>query len=165
MKKRIIIGIDPDVDMSGVARVDSEGGKVWADHLPFPLLIDYLLTIKHIAKMQQADLLVYVEASWLISHNWHISQKDSKALAGARGKSIGAMQQVGKLILEMCAHHGITGIEQPPLKKVWKGRDGKITHEEITQVTGWERKRSNQEERDALLIAWNASGKPIKVRI
>jgi transposase len=45
-----------------------------------------------------------------------------------------------------------------PLLKRWKGQDGKITHEELCEVLkDWgivfNRKRSNQEERDALLLA------------
>ena len=165
--KRIYIGIDPDVNQSGVARVDKEMGKskVWADHLPFPLLLDYLLTIKEVARLQNATLVVLVEASWKIGHNWHLKPSDSKAVAAAKGNAVGAMQQVGKLLVEFCQEKGIDVIEQIPLKKCWKGKDGKITHAEITSLCGWDRKRSNPEERDALLIAYNASGLPMRMKL
>jgi hypothetical protein len=37
---RFIIGIDPDVDMSGIATLDVDKRELWADTLPFPQLID-----------------------------------------------------------------------------------------------------------------------------
>ena len=52
--------------------------------------------------------------------------------------------------------------------KCWKGKDRKITHEELDTIVRWvndtglPRKRSNQEERDALLLAGEKSGFPIK---
>lgn len=165
MRADIIIGIDPDVDMSGVARIDVEGRKVWADTLPFPLLIEYLLTVKQAAKMKGKRLLVVVEASWLISHNWHLGFRDSKAVAAKKGEGVGRMHETGRKIVEMLNHYGIEVKEQIPLKKIWKGKDGKITHEEITQIVGWDRKRSNPEQRDALLLAWNESGLPMRITI
>ena len=41
-----------------------------------------------------------------------------------------------------------------PLKKVWKGTGGKITQAEILRIIPGFPKRSNQEVRDAALIAW-----------
>lgn len=74
------------------------------------------------------------------------------------------MHETGRKIVEMLEHSGIEVVEQHPLRKIWQGKDGKITHEEMTMVCGWDKKRSNQEERDAMLLAWNASGLPILVR-
>ena len=161
MKKQIIIAIDPDTKKSGVARVDKGDRKVWAESLAFPALLDYLLTMQEIAGLQKADLKVYVEASWLVSYNWHMRATDTKAISSRKGRDIGAMQQVGKLVLQMCQHYGISASEAMPLKKIWKGNDGKITHEEISQFVKWDRKRSNQEERDALLLAWVKAELPI----
>jgi hypothetical protein len=58
----------------------------------------------------------------------------------------------------MLDHHNIQYFVREPLIKRWKGQDGKITHEELREVLAdakiaFDRKRSNQEERDALLLA------------
>ena len=53
-------------------------------------------------------------------------------------------------------------IEQYPLRKIWKGKDGKITDEEIKAFMPII-ERTNQEERDAALLAWNEAGFPMKI--
>ena len=163
IQDRIIIGIDPDVDQSGIGRLDVAERKCTVTHLPFPLLIDYIKDVAQVARMKKVSLVVYVEASWLISHNWHIGWKDNKAVAAKKGQEVGRMHETGRKIVEMLEHYGIDVREQHPLKKCWQGKDGKITHNEITQVCKWDRKRSNQEERDAMLLAWYASGLPIRI--
>lgn len=162
---KIIIGIDPDVQLSGVGRLDVAERRCTATHLPFALLIDYVRDVAKVAKMQRKHLVVYVEASWLISHNWHIGFRDTKAVAAKKGQEVGRMHETGRKIMEMLEHYGIDVKEQHPLKKCWKGKDGKITHEELSEICRWDKKRSNQEERDAMLIAWYASGLPIKVKL
>ena len=162
-REKIIIGIDPDVEQSGIGRLDVMERKCTSTHLPFPLLIDYIRDVQEIARLKNRDLIVYVEASWLITHNWHIGWKDSKAVAAKKGEGVGRMHETGRKIVEMLEHYGIEVREQHPLKKCWNGKDGKITHEELTRICGWEKKRSNQEERDAMLIAWYASGLPIRL--
>ncbi len=58
---------------------------------------------------------------------------------------------------------GIEAREAQPLVKCWKGSDRKITHEELDRIVGgMPGRRSNQEERDALLLAWSRSGLPIR---
>ena len=58
---------------------------------------------------------------------------------------------------------GYEVIEQAPLRKCWKGRDGKITQIELNYFTGITG-RTNQEARDAALIAWNFAGFPIRIK-
>lgn len=164
MKADIIIGIDPDVQQSGVARLDVDARKATANHLPFALVLDYLQDMKEIARLRKQKLVVVVESSWDTSYNWHCTWKDSKAVAAKKGYSVGSCHQVGKLIIEMCEHYGIEVREQRPLIKVWKSKDGKITHAEMTEVCGWDKKRSNPEERDAMLLAWYYSGLPIRIK-
>jgi hypothetical protein len=63
----------------------------------------------------------------------------------------------------MCGHYGIPVTTVKPLKKTWRGKDGKITREELayfTRITG----RNNQEERDVALIAWVWAGLPVKMK-
>ena len=161
--KKIIIGIDPDVEQSGIGRLDVMERKCTATHLPFPLLIDYVRDVAQVARMRGREIVVYVEASWMSSHNWHLKTFDSKAVAAKKGEGVGRMHETGRKIVEMLQHYGIDVREQFPLKKCWKGKDGKITHEELTQICGWDKKRSNQEERDAMLIAYYESGLPIRI--
>lgn len=157
-----MIGIDPDVEMSGVARVDVAEGAAWADTLPLPQLIDF---VSGIALGPGRSAVVVVEASWTSSHNWHVNAREGVRAAAKTGYNVGRNHQTGMDIVELLRHRGIEVVEKPPLVKIWKGRDGKITHEEMTAICGWDRKRSNQEERDALLLAWDFSGKIMKITL
>lgn len=157
-----IIGIDPDVKMSGVACVDVAEGTVVADALPLPRLLDYVMEV---ASVPLCRVVVVVEASWSTSHNWHGKDNDGKKVAGRKGYDVGRNHQTGMAIVEILRHRGIDVVEKRPLVKIWKGKDGKITHEEITAICGWDRKRSNQEERDAVLLAWDFSGKIMKITL
>lgn len=152
-----IIAIDPDVDKSGVATLDVKGKNLVMDSLKFPKLIDLLRWINK--DKIHFPFIVVVEAGWLNSiSNYHTA-------AGRRGqriaKNVGANHQVGKMIVEVCEHYGIPVTTIKPLKKIWKGKDGKITQEEIAMFTGISG-RNNQEERDAALLAWVYAGLPIK---
>lgn len=164
MRADIYIGIDPDVHLSGVSRLDAAGRKATATSLPFALVLDYVLYIAKSAKATGDKVVVVVEYSWEEKHNWHLKLSDSKAVAAAKGYSVGAVHETGRKIVEMLEYYGIEVMLQRPLKKCWKGKDGKITHEEMTQICGWEKRRSNQEERDAMLLAWYVSGLPIRVK-
>lgn len=156
----LIIGIDPDVDKSGVACIDVAEGTVWTDALPLPMLLD---SVGDMAGEPGRTAVVVIEASWSLSHNWHGRMNDTRRVAGRKGYDVGRNHQTGIAIAELLRHRGIKVVERPPLLKVWRGRDGKITHEEMTQLCGWDRKRSNQEERDALLLAWDFSEKIMKI--
>ena len=158
----IIIGIDPDIEQSGVARLDVAERKSWAQTLPFPLLIEYVKSVCR--QNMDKKIAVVVEASWHRTHNWHLSRFDSPGVAAKKGYDEGRNHETGRKIVESLQHYGIPVIEQPPLRKIWQGPDRKITHTEITAITKWEKKRSNQEERDAMLLAWNRSGLPIIIR-
>ncbi len=157
-----IIGIDPDVDKSGVAHLSFPNREIELLTLPFPQLLDWLVWSADTAIEKNQTLIVVVEAGWKVDKsNFH----DIHGRAGQKlAKNVGANHETGKKIIEMCEHFGIEVIEQHPLKKTWKGRGGKITHEEIAYFT--EIKTStNQEVRDALLIAWCFANLPIRVKI
>ena len=161
MRYDIILAIDPDVEQSGVARLDVTQRKSWADTLPFPMLIEY---IRQVYKTNLGkSVAVVVEASWHKTHNWHLNRRDTLGIAARKGYDEGRNHEAGRKIIEMLNYYGIEVIEKEPLRKIWKGPDGKITHTEITAITGWEKKRSNQEERDAMLLAWDRSGLPIRI--
>lgn len=162
MRYDTIIAIDPDAEKSGVAKLDVAERKSWADTLPFPLLIEYVRQVHRVSKDKR--IAVVVEASWHKIHNWHLTRRDSLGIAAKKGYDEGRNHEAGKKIIEMLNYYGIEVVEKEPLRKIWQGKDRKITHTEITAITGWDKKRSNQEERDAMLLAWDYSNLPIIIK-
>ena len=158
-----IIAIDPDVEKSGVAYLKKATRQLEVSNLTFPQLLDYLQHTKKVRDEEKESLIVVIEAGWLIQSNWHLLHKDTKAVAAAKGNSTGRNHETGRKIVEMCKHYGIEVLEHFPLKKSWKGKDGKITHEELASFTGLTG-RTNQDARDAALLAWNFAGLPIRLK-
>lgn len=150
MCKGIVIGIDPDCEASGVAYI--ENNYATCEVLAFPQLIDKLLSYK------DSDVRIFIEGGWLISANWHLKKNHNRHQASAIGNSVGRNHETGRKICEMLDHHNMQYFVRKPLLKRWQGQDGKITHKELCEVLqsakiGFDRKRTNQEERDALLLA------------
>lgn len=165
MKKYdVMIGIDPDVDKSGVAFLMVESRILEVYNLTFAFLLDYLQEIGDVLMREGKCFVVVVEAGWLNKAHWHVGKGGSAARSAAIGNHTGRNHEVGRKIVEMCRHYGIEVVEQPPLRKMWKGRDGKITHEELQYFTGIMRKTTNQEARDAALLAWKYAGLPIRIK-
>lgn len=165
MRKDYVVGIDPDVDKSGVAFLDTNNKRVVLHNETFPGLIRYLKSVKELTEKTNKTAIVVVEASWLISHNWHTKGSHSTGAIAKTGYNVGRNHQVGMLIVECCRELGIEVIEQQPLKKIWKGKDGKITHDEISYFVPGLPKQTNSEERDALLLAWNEANLPMMLKI
>lgn len=146
------IGIDPDTDKSGFA-VIQDAKCTYIATLDFFDLLD---------KINEYDKpIVIVEAGWLNSiTNYH-------AAAGKGGQRIsmyvGRNQMVGMLIIRYCQRQGIQVVEQKPLRKIWKTKGEKISHEEISKIIPNFPARSNPETRDAALLAWVYAGLPIKI--
>lgn len=157
-----IIAVDPDVDKSGVAFLKPSTKQLEVSSLAFPALLDYLQRVKKVHEESKETVIVLVEAGWLIQSNWHLLHKDSKAVAAAKGNSAGRNHETGRKIVEMCKHYGLEVLEHFPLRKCWKGKDGKITHEELSSFTGLTG-RTSQDARDAALLAWNFSGLPMRI--
>jgi len=164
MKKYdVIIAIDPDVEKSGVALLEVETRKLEVSSYTFQQLFDYLTFIKEENEKHNKKIVVVVEASWTTTHNYHLSGKHTLASASKTGYNIGRNHQQGMVICEMAKHYGFEVIEHAPLRKCWKGKDGKITHEELASFTGLIGK-TNQDSRDAALLAWNYANFPIKIK-
>lgn len=157
-KADIIIGIDPDVNKSGVGVVSRERKGVEVFSRSFPELLEYLkMAATH------TSVVVVVEASWKISTNWHTGRGDSIRTAARKGKDAGRCHEVGRKIVECAQFYGLEVVERLPLKKIWKGKDGKITDAEIKAFMPIQG-RTNQEERDAALLAWDYAGLPIRIK-
>lgn len=152
-----IIGIDPDSKKNGVAFVEVKTKKLEVASLNFWQTYDYLKWVKEQEKKCGESVLVVVEHSSYTAHNWHMRGGTNRAVSSRMGYDVGRCHRTGELIEEMCDNLGLEYKQQAPLTKIWKGQDRKITHEEIVRITGLIAKRTNQEERDAILLAWTAA--------
>ena len=156
-----IIAIDPDKEKSGVAYLKPSTRQLEVSNLAFPLLLDYLQHAKSKSGETHESLIVVVEAGWMNAKScFHEAQgKQAEKIA----KDVGANHETGRKIIEMCEHYGIEVLPHIPLVKCWKGKDRKITHEELASFTGI-MGRTNQDARDAALLAWTFAGLPIRIK-
>ena len=161
-KYDVIIAIDPDVTKSGVALLEVSARKLEVSALSFALLLDYLQLVKQQSGASGQRAVVVVEAGWLLHAHWHVRESDNRRITAAKGNAAGRNHETGRKIVELCRHYGLDVVEQRPLKKIWSGKDGKITHEELASFTGLMGK-TNQEQRDAALLAWIYAGLPVKI--
>lgn len=164
MKYDIILAIDPDCEKSGIAALMTKNRNISVDNRSFPELLEFLQVGKSKAESMAMDMIVVVEAGWLNQTNWHTTKGHNSKYAAAIGNKTGRNHETGRKIAEMARHYGLEVVEQRPLKKCWAGPDGKITQDEISQfIPGWP-KKSNSEQRDAALLAWNYAGFPIQLK-
>jgi hypothetical protein len=165
----VIIAIDPDVGGSGVAVFYMSTKMFQTGNMTLPKLVDFLKDKKGWCDGEGFSLIVVVEASYLINANWHLSWDDTKNRAAAKGKQVGRNHEIGRQIVEFCKYLEIPYEEKLPLKKCWAGKDGKISHDELIQLIdgmslpAWTGK-TNQEIRDAMLIALDRSGLPLRMK-
>ncbi len=160
---KTIIGIDPDSEKSGVCTLNPTTKEMELRSLTFPALITYLLNKQSVCVVRNEKMVVVVEAGWLVpKSNFHPYQG---LRAEKIAKNVGANHETGRKIVEMCQWYGIEVEITAPYKKGWKGKDRKITHEELAAFAPVPKSRTNQEERDAALIAWNYANLPIIIRI
>ena len=168
MKPDFIIGIDPDCEKSGVACISTSDMKIVLSNMTFPALVEYfryLASLVENGEIHEHKVAIVIEAGWLNKSHYHGKSGDSRRLSAAKGNSVGRNHETGRKLVEMAKHYGLNVIEQRPLRKCWKGPDGKITHEEIKQfIPNWP-SRSNQETRDAALLLWNYAGFPIRIKV
>ena len=162
-KLNYTIGIDPDVEKNGVAIVERETKHLECAAMTFAETLDYLQWVSKRASEVKATVKVYVEAGWMNRTNWHLKKWDNRGQVVAKGVSQGRNEQVSRLLGEMCEAYGLSWQFLKPFRKVWGGRDRKITHDELCEVTGLMYGRTNQEMRDAALIAWVSAGLPVRI--
>lgn len=158
--KEIVIGIDPDIDRTGVAELHTATKKIKLYNMDFPTICSYLRKVSS----DYGDLAqIHIEDSSNTTKNWHLSARYGNTNRASRlGYDVGRNHQICHDIYDYAAC--ILGLDisrQMPFKKCWKGKDGKITHEEISSFIQMPAKTSNQEQRDAALIAWLCAGFPI----
>ena len=160
-----IIAIDPDVEKSGVALLDVVNKTLTTACMTMPELTEQL-RIEGLKMLPKGELLVVVEASWLAAANWHLGPRDTLRTAAAKGERVGRNHQVGLMLVELCQYYNLSCKEKQPLVKIWHGKEGKITFTELHRLCdksgiAYKAKKNNQEERDAALLAIDASNIPM----
>lgn len=162
-REGFVIGIDPDVEKSGVAVLDCAAREFKGVEVKtFPELVNYLQLCSD-SKVGGYDVVVVIEDSDL-STNWHYNSRDSKAVCAAKGRSVGMCHATARHLKECAEAYGLEVVPMKPLRKYWKGRDGKITHEEAAYFMRGLPKKTNPESRDAALLAWAYADYPIRVK-
>lgn len=161
MMADVVIGIDPDNKASGVAFLDVATRRLETTTLAFPALLSYLTTERDKALTLSLTLVVVIEGGWLNHGNWHAGYRLGAAKAAAIGRSVGMNHQTGILIQEWCQANGIQCNVVRPLRKCWRGTDGKITAGELRLFTGLQG-RTSQDARDAALLAWVWAKLPLR---
>ncbi|MFW6550097.1 hypothetical protein ACOCI4_01895 [Acinetobacter baumannii] len=143
---QIIIGIDPDLEKSGVAVL--KDGLLRLDNMRFYDLTQYFEVNKDQIKK------VVIEAGWLNKKsNLHGRIGQSKHAGERIAKNVGENHATGKLLVEMAESLGLTVVLVKPTKS-------KKNSEEFNRITGWQG-RTNQEQRDAGMLIWGMNGKKV----
>lgn len=137
---KILIGIDPDVDKSGFARI--EGNQLKLDNLSFFDLYEELKSYKELG----VNPVVYVECGFLNKSNFHKKAGMSAALNAKIGERTGANFETAKKIVEMCEYLKMPYVKIQP-------KASKITNDYFKKITGINT-RTNQEQRDAMMLIW-----------
>lgn len=84
-KQTYVIGIDPDIDKSGVALLDVGAMTLSTYDFTFPYLLEFLKEQKE----KHDGLKIYVEFTDRNRTNWHISQHDTVRSAARKGFDVG----------------------------------------------------------------------------
>lgn len=142
--KKVYIGIDPDTEKSGVAIKCGREFNLY--NLTFFELYEKLKTIKDNSNESNIPTEVYIECGFLNGGNRHKVFGGSLSLNSKIGERIGANHETAKKICEMCEHLGLEYKQIKPTKS-------KTNSDFFKQITGYD-KRTNQEQRDALMLIW-----------
>ncbi|MDN5622726.1 MAG: hypothetical protein L0G93_21690 [Acinetobacter sp.] len=136
--KDLIIGIDPDLEKSGVAVL---GQSFELKNLTFAE------TVELFRSHQDQIKKVVIEAGWMNrKSNLHSRIGQSKCAGERIAKNVGENHATGKLLVEMAKSFGLAVVEVRPTKT-------KKNSEEFNRITGWQG-RTNQEQRDAGMLIW-----------
>ncbi len=139
MLKPLIVGIDPDLEKSGVAVLKDSSLRL--GNMRFYDLTQYFEVNKDQIKK------VVIEAGWLNKKsNLHSRYGQSKRAGERIAKNVGENHATGKLLVEMAESLGLTVVLVKPTKS-------KKNSEEFNRITGWQGK-TNQEQRDAGMLIW-----------
>ena len=145
---KYIFAIDADTEKSGYAILDTEKRILSAvGKLPFFPLLELMHRYRE-------NTLFVIEKNWETTKNFHFAQ--NVAIASKIANNTGRNQQTAILLAEYAENRKLTYYLQKPLLRGWI--KGKISQQELKKVfDGYEiPDRTNQDERDAILLAINA---------
>jgi hypothetical protein len=139
MTKNLYIGIDPDIDKSGIAIWENDNKILVLKNLSFFQIFDLLNENK------DRIAIVRIECGWL-NHksNWHNRREQTKTAGERISKNVGENHAVAKLLCQMCVFHQILHEEIRPTAH-------KLDKKLFKQITGYSG-RTNQETRDAGML-------------
>ena len=140
LNEKVLIGIDPDVDKSGIAYIN--GHDLELNNLTFFELFDYFKQLKE----KFENPIVYIECGFLNKSNWHSKALGSAGMNAKIGERTGANFETAKKIVEMCIYLKITHHQIKPTKS-------KITNSYFQSITGL-KAITNQEQRDAFMLIY-----------
>lgn len=157
-KADVIVGIDPDIENSGVCIIKPKEKSICISSASITELMYIFKGMEVDSKEKGEKIRIFVEAGWKNESNWHINPSFAKKVCVEIGRRTGLNHATAKIIADIVRNYFQLDVtEIKPLKKCWKGKDGKITHEELNgllrQYGFDEIKRSNQDIRDAAAIA------------
>ncbi|MDI9733057.1 hypothetical protein QM259_12250 [Acinetobacter baumannii] len=136
---KIIIGIDPDLEKSGVAVLGQSHFEL--KNLNFAEVVELFKAEQDLIKK------VVIEAGWLNKKaNFRSGANKSIAVNEQISRRVGENHATGKLLVQMAKHMGLAVIEVKPTK-------AKINSKDFKRITGWQG-RTNQEQRDAGMLIW-----------
>ena len=158
---RYILGIDPDLEKSGIALLDRQRGEFLK--VSAVSFVEMSLILRGDVP-DKDDITIVLEDSDL-STNWHVNPRDNVHVAAAKGRSIGMCHATARHIKELAEYYQMQVVQMKPLRKCWKGPNGKITHDECKQFMRNLPTRTNQEMRDAALLAWCYANLPIRMKV
>lgn len=130
----LIIGIDPDLEKSGVAIL---GQFLELKNLTFAE------TVNLFRSQQDQIKKVVIEAGWLNKKS-NFRYGHSKSAGEKIAKNVGENHATGKLLAEMAKEIGLAVVLVRPTRT-------KLNSEQFNRITGWQG-RTNQEQRDAALL-------------
>jgi len=160
-----ILAIDPDVEKSGFALLDCKSQTfVKLEALTFTESIRFFNELSGDENLR--PLRIVIEDTD-ISVNWHYKKTDKPGIIAAIGRSVGLCHATYRHLMEYAESVGFGTIlkAKKPLKKMWRGPDGKISHNELKVFVKGLPSKTNQESRDAALLAWDEAGFPIRISV
>lgn len=141
------IGVDPDVDRSGIAVYEILRNKlIVVDSLSLCDLFDSIINLKNTLDID--EFIVRLEAGWLQKKsNWHASMNQYTAQRIA--SNVGANHEIGRQIEKMLIRHNINYELLNPSGYSSFFKDAEL----FKRTTGWNEK-TNNDSRSACAMVW-----------
>lgn len=149
MRKKLIIGIDPDIERCGFAAV-GRGDLFQITGMSVTQIIDYVDTMISSGSVTKEEVLVRVESGHKNKSVWSGNIQGVKPISKAKVASIGV--DVGKnfgagiILINHFKERGIDVEEVVP-----RAKNRKVDAEMLKKMCGWQG-RTNQDQRDAAIL-------------